>query len=301
MSELGIRLKTAREEKGYSHEELQRITKIQKRYLVAIEEGDYSKMPGDFYARAFVKSYAEAVGLSPEMVFNEHADELPKPKKQESAELPPRTRAKPKQVRKKSSFQTLLPSIVVVLFILAVGLILYISFLDNDDQVASNADVATNNGQVEVDGEAVNNEPEETNANSTTTGNDEPANEEPDAGEVNNVNNNEEEPLEETEQELAFSSQDGIRSTYSLSNAEELNITMTFSGGSWLQILDSNDDVVHEQTHDSGDEISFDFSGEEAITFNMGNVTTATIFVNEEELSYESDAIRQYVIIENEQ
>lgn len=296
MSELGIRLKTAREEKGYSLEELQRITKIQKRYLVAIEEGDYSKMPGDFYARAFVKSYAEAVGLSPEMVFNEHADELPKPKKQESAELPPRTRAKPKQVRKKSSFQTLLPSIIVVLFILAIGLVWYLYSIANDD-VADNANVANNDSQVAVDGEPVNNEPEET----TTTGNEEGTTEEPDTGVENNVTNNEEESVEEIEQELSFSSQDGIRSTYSLSNAEELTITMTFTGGSWLQILDSNDDVVHEQTHDSGDEISFDFTGEETITFNMGNVTTATIFVNEEELQYESDAIRQYVIIENEQ
>ena len=63
MTELGARLKEARLAKGYSLEDLQEITKIQKRYLIGIEEGNYSIMPGSFYVRAFIKQYAEAVGL----------------------------------------------------------------------------------------------------------------------------------------------------------------------------------------------------------------------------------------------
>ncbi|EAF0272058.1 helix-turn-helix domain-containing protein, partial [Listeria monocytogenes] len=51
MTELGDKLKQARREKGLSLDDLQQITKIQKRYLVAIEEGNYAVMPGKFYAR----------------------------------------------------------------------------------------------------------------------------------------------------------------------------------------------------------------------------------------------------------
>ena len=47
-------------------DDLQSITKIQKRYLSGIENEDYSMMPGAFYVRAFIKQYAEAVGLDPD-------------------------------------------------------------------------------------------------------------------------------------------------------------------------------------------------------------------------------------------
>src|SRR5690606_40205179 len=67
----------AREEKSLTLDELQNITRIQKRYLVAIEEGKYEILPGKFYARAFIKQYAEAVGLEPEILFDEYRNEIP--------------------------------------------------------------------------------------------------------------------------------------------------------------------------------------------------------------------------------
>ncbi|USS87679.1 helix-turn-helix domain-containing protein [Fructilactobacillus hinvesii] len=63
---IGAQLKTAREQAGLSLDELQKQTKIQKRYLTAIENGDFAALPGQFYVRAFVKQYANAVGLNGE-------------------------------------------------------------------------------------------------------------------------------------------------------------------------------------------------------------------------------------------
>ncbi|QRG65423.1 helix-turn-helix domain-containing protein [Brevibacillus choshinensis] len=77
MSELGQVLQRAREEKGITLDDVQRITKIQKRYLEAIERGHFHVLPGHFYARAFIKSYAEAVGLDPNHIMNHFQSDLP--------------------------------------------------------------------------------------------------------------------------------------------------------------------------------------------------------------------------------
>ncbi|MGQ7033298.1 helix-turn-helix domain-containing protein, partial [Escherichia coli] len=45
---------------------------MRKRHLVAIEEGNYDVLPGAFYARAFIKQYADAVGLNREELLVEY-------------------------------------------------------------------------------------------------------------------------------------------------------------------------------------------------------------------------------------
>ncbi|WP_409174275.1 RodZ domain-containing protein [Brevibacillus fortis] len=77
MSELGQVLQRAREEKGITLDDIQRITKIQRRYLEAIERGHFHVLPGHFYARAFIKSYAEAVGLDPNHILSHFQSDLP--------------------------------------------------------------------------------------------------------------------------------------------------------------------------------------------------------------------------------
>ncbi len=75
---IGQKLKDARVAKGMTLDDLQQETKIQKRYLIAIEDEKFDELPGDFYVRAFVKQYANTVGLDGNDLLKQYDDYLPK-------------------------------------------------------------------------------------------------------------------------------------------------------------------------------------------------------------------------------
>jgi len=61
---LADKLNKARLESGLSLEELSQSTKIQPKYLETLERGDYNNLPGDIYAKAWIKIYAQSLGLN---------------------------------------------------------------------------------------------------------------------------------------------------------------------------------------------------------------------------------------------
>lgn len=77
MSDLGTYLQQQRLDKNLSIKDIEDKTKIRKRYIEAIEQGEYSILPGSFYTRAFIKSYAEALGVDTKKLFAQYEDELP--------------------------------------------------------------------------------------------------------------------------------------------------------------------------------------------------------------------------------
>ena len=71
MVELGRKLRTAREQAGLSIEAISARTKIGVPALAALEAGAFERLPGDFYTRAFLKTYAREVRLSPDDIVHE--------------------------------------------------------------------------------------------------------------------------------------------------------------------------------------------------------------------------------------
>ncbi|ANZ58341.1 hypothetical protein BGL34_00425 [Fructilactobacillus lindneri] len=69
---IGSELKAARIKAGLSIDGLQKKTKIQKKYLVDIENNDFDSLPGKFYVRAFVRQFANAVGLNGEQLIDSY-------------------------------------------------------------------------------------------------------------------------------------------------------------------------------------------------------------------------------------
>jgi cytoskeleton protein RodZ len=68
MASLGQALRQEREARNVSIEEIAAATKIVPRYLKALEDDRLDQMPGGFFVRGIIRTYAKAVGLDPEEV-----------------------------------------------------------------------------------------------------------------------------------------------------------------------------------------------------------------------------------------
>jgi len=83
--EIGNSLREARERQGLGYPEIELATKIRAKYIRALEEEDFTSIPGDAYIRGFLRSYAEYLGLDGDVYLDEYAsrfitswrDELP--------------------------------------------------------------------------------------------------------------------------------------------------------------------------------------------------------------------------------
>lgn len=66
MESLGQKLREAREQHNFSIEQVARDTHISKQYLEALEQEDFSMIPGETYIIGFLRNYAEYLSLNPE-------------------------------------------------------------------------------------------------------------------------------------------------------------------------------------------------------------------------------------------
>lgn len=66
MSGIGRRLVEAREARGLTLDDAERDTRISKRYLQALEQEQFDVIPAPVYARGFLRSYSQYVGLDPQ-------------------------------------------------------------------------------------------------------------------------------------------------------------------------------------------------------------------------------------------
>lgn len=130
MSDLGALLRKAREQRGYTLDDIQEVTKIRKRYLDAIENGEYKVLPGSFYVRAFVKTYAETVGLDAEEVLRLYHKELPKPEGADTMPAEP-TRRRRHRSPKRDRWGKVTVTLLMWLFPILIVAIVYVYLQQN--------------------------------------------------------------------------------------------------------------------------------------------------------------------------
>ncbi|MGX6978858.1 RodZ domain-containing protein [Vagococcus elongatus] len=136
METIGETLKKARLAKGLTIDELQRTTKIQKRYLLALEDNRFDMLPGSYYARNFIRQYSQAVGIDGDYMVDVYDGIAPTRKRQE--ENLPGSRVELNRKRHspvKETPKSLIPKIILtVVSLLIISVVVYLTLRENSEK-----------------------------------------------------------------------------------------------------------------------------------------------------------------------
>ena len=271
MTELATRLKEARTAKGYSLDDLQEMTKIQKRYLAGIEEGNYSMMPGPFYVRAFIKQYADAVGLNSDELLESYKQEVPSSTTEEVRQTMTSSPSRRKPISKSSNnISDIFPMIVVALFII-IGIVIFWYFYQNlaakDDPAATETEQPLSLEEPETK--------DETSAVDSET-------QEPEEEPV------EEEPVEEAEpkQTITMGTIEGETTNYTLSGTDTFSVKIVAHGNSWVGVKNELGVNLMDENLKAGKTINLDLSEVQSARIRVGSASQIDVFVNDEKVEY---------------
>ncbi|WP_309143470.1 RodZ domain-containing protein [Bacillus sp. V3B] len=298
LTELGNRLKEARLAKGLSLDDLQKVTKIQKRYLIGIEEGNYSLMPGKFYIRAFIKQYAEAVELEPEELFEEFKSEIPTILNDDIPEQLSRVKTRKSISNNSSKILDLLPKLLITVFIIGIFVFAWWfiaqkysgNTVDDSTSKESKQDV-TYEESADLTTENEEEQPEENNPN------------EKQVKEKDENDDPTEEPVKLI-QELTVTETNREKSTYELKNADKFEVKVVSTGETWVSIKNGKGDSFFEKMleKDGVESKTVDMTGETEVIIVAGRSSETEIFVNDEKLEYAvspTEEVLQTITIRN--
>lgn len=288
--EIGSKLKEAREARNLSLGDVQQETKIQTRYLQAIEEGNFSIMPGKFYTRAFIRQYAEAVGLDPEELMEEYKNELPSSSEEEYVQYTRLQKHKDEASNKSSAFFTFLPKIIIFILIVGIIAVAYVFYQSTIDTKTSSDPTQEEDGGDEVF------RPGEDNSEENPTGSDN--------DQTNQEEDTEEEPPEEEEEQTPPEPKQELelvekgtgaspQSTFNLMNVEEVKVKFELAadnGRSYLQVQNGKSKSFFDgEINANNAPLEYDMTGEEQLYFNIGRASDINLFINGEEFEFPVD------------
>src|SRR3989442_4619225 len=100
MQPIGERLREARMRQGRDITEVEAATKIRAKYLRALENDEFSMLPGTTYVKSFLRTYAEYLGLDAHLLVEEfRAQHEPRGEGEMPSFVPP-SRARPTRDRR---------------------------------------------------------------------------------------------------------------------------------------------------------------------------------------------------------
>lgn len=255
MKEIGDLLRQAREQNGKSLDEISRETKIQKKYLSLLEEGDFSSFPGEVYVKGALRNFAEAVNLNPEEIISLYKQSINFKKNTEE-----------KKEREKEEKQKTSPVVGKEKKPLPVAALVWILLL-----------VFIAGGSIWYRYQQVYKDKKETlYTDDALTEEKEKEPETPDNHEIIPID----EPVEESK--LTQLSRNNREIIYLLSGAEQKNITLSFTGNCWLRI-EQDGRLVEEKTYRAGETANFENGMETWL--RLGNPPVVKIKVNEFEIN----------------
>lgn len=279
VSDLGQKLKEARLAKGLSLNDIQELTKIRKRYIEAIEAGDYKVLPGSFYVRAFIKTYAETVGLDPDELLAEHSDHVPAAVQTEQTMEPviQKRRSRSEVTQNAKSLSTVLMWSFAVLILVVIYW--YISSYGKTDEVKNtpddnkitqtqdpnNSTNPSNQGSTTTPTTPSNNETKEPQNNTEQPPAGQPNSEQPSGTtEPNSDDTSSNQPTGQIV--VAQDGKDGSAVKYKVQNAggKPVQVVITATGKSWMEIRKGNKkgEKLYFETIENGAELKFELDSE---------------------------------------
>lgn len=281
MSELGSLLKQNRKEKGMSLDELQQKTKIQKRYLEAIERGKFDVLPGDFYTRAFIRTYAEVVGLNADEAMTLYRAEVPV----KEAAVEEVTRANNQKEPRELPVFLLgkgFKLIVVALIVLVIGgiwLMMYVKGNNSDDAVVDQTPATS----VSIDEATKTKESSKTEQSASK-----------------------EKSTDEKTDKVTITAPEAnsgsMNYVVEAASVDELTMTIEATGGdSWNSITTNTGEAVESGLLAAGDKKEIKLVKPTNLNVTIGNSQGLNMSINDEKLEFATDAITQNITIEFKQ
>ncbi|MEQ7806216.1 MULTISPECIES: helix-turn-helix domain-containing protein [Priestia] len=313
LTELGQRLRQERENKGLSLEDLQKLTKIQKRYLLGIEEGNYEVMPGKFYVRAFIKQYCEAIGLDTDAIFEEYKSDIPSTQTEDMPQQLSRVRSRkeiPQHTKGVSKAYDYLPTVLVVAGVVVVGIIIWViaqnivsdKNKEQASQEAPNSEVQQSNTQEETNETTAKNDNSTSEDDQSAADKKEKAEKEKAAKEKAEKEKAEKEKKDSGKQEYKEVQKTGRSATYALSGTDAFNLEVTSTqADTWLDVKNGKGNAFFSSILKKGETKEFDLTKETEARVNIGYSPGVELKVNGKAVDLPFDSskqVRQVVTIQ---
>lgn len=258
--EIGKSLHEARVAKGMSIDDIQKITKIQKHYLEAIEQGNFAELPGDFYVRAFIKQFADTVGVNGIELLNEHDDSLPDTQSEEYADevskddVNSRVASRSREHRK-DSFRKVMPTIGIIVAILVVVCGIWAVVVHTN----SSSQTSISSSSVSVTGSS--------------------------ESSSSKADNKKKEDKKSTEKKTTIKEVSATK--YNVTGQKENTVTLEATGRAWSSIMADNK-TLFQGSQNSGDKKDVKLPADtKSVNVSLGNTQGSKILVNGTELKYD--------------
>ncbi|WP_427109658.1 helix-turn-helix domain-containing protein [Lysinibacillus xylanilyticus] len=295
MAELGTRLKEARLSKGYSLDDLQEITKIQKRYLIGIEEGNYSIMPGSFYVRAFIKQYADAVGLDAEELLETYKSELPGTPNNQVSQMTSSPSRRKVSKGPSTKMMEAMPKIIVGLFIIVIIVVIWVLMQSKNSAVPDVMDDTSSEIEYDTKVKPIDTEKDKEKEHKKAQTKDkqdstDSAKDTPD-----------EKQTEDVKQSISAGTveADGATTSYTLTGADAFKIRIEVSGPTFIGIRNQQQQEILTDTrvYNAGEVVEFDATSQNYARIRLGNSSQAKVYINDEPLTYAQQIVTQNIVI----
>lgn len=259
---VGKRLREAREKKGLTLDDLQQATKIQKRYLIAIEDEKFDELPGDFYVRAFVKQYADTVGLDGNTLLKDYDDDLPQTKTAEYSNhlaQAVETRTGNRQPTVDRARRYLPTVIIAVVVVIILGAIWATAIVRNRQDAATKIDSSS----VSVSGESSKKSSSSSSSSKSSSSSSKAA-------------------------KLEFTAANRTTSSVTLSTTSSLtkdtDMTIKASGQAWTSVtVDGTSKLSKTLTANSTSTVSLP-KGAQTVVLTLGNASATTVKIGDQTL-----------------